>query len=317
MSISPDGLFQYGGQPVGGFLWASPWSKVYFVDGYGGKAGNSGERPDDALSTIAAATAKAATGDVIYIRPLDYAIGHGVERYSEDVSITMTNTGYNHAGTTSYPLVQPSNISIIGCAHKTNPQYAVRWKPATATALTNTSPNLHVENIGFFAEDLKAVSLLSNNTTDTQRGIDGTSFYNCEIRGGGITAADGGTALTFDHCVFLPKYNGEVDNAFTYTCSVGPGRHLTIRNCEFKEGNGTACDGPMIILTGTITEVLIRDCHFPQEPTGNAYITGTSTTVEGIVSNCYFAHANMAAGTGIAATGLFQVGCYDEVGLLA
>lgn len=309
MTISPDGLFQYGGQPVGGFLWASPWSKVYFVDGYGGAAGNSGERPDDALSTIAAATAKATTGDVIYIRPLDYSIGHGVERYSEDVSITMTNTGYNHAGTTSYPLCQPSNISIIGCAHKTNPGYAVRWKPATATALTNTSPNLHVENIGFFAEDLLAVSLLSNGTTDTQRGIDGTSFYNCEIKGGGMTVADGGTCLTLDHCRFAPKYNGEVDNAFTYTCNTSPGRLLTIRNCEFFDGNGTVCDDQWITLTGTITEVLIRDCYFGQVPTGNAYIVAAAG-VEGLIANCYFAAADGST-TAIEQGGLFTVACYD------
>jgi hypothetical protein len=315
MSTSPDGLFQYGGQPVGGFLWASPWSKVWFVDGYNGAAGNSGTKPTDAFSTIALATAAAKTGDVIYIRPLDYSIGHGVERYSEDVSITMTNTGYNHAGTTSYPLCQPSNISIIGTAHKTNPQYAVRWKPETATALTNTSPNLHVENIGFFAEGLLAVSLLSNGVTDTQRGIDGTSFYNCEIRGGGFTAADGGTALTIDRCRFLPKYDGDPESGFTYTCNVAPGRQLTIRNCEFADGNGTACLDEWITLVGTISEVIIRDCYFGLQPTNNAYIVA-GASVTGLLANIYFADSDIST-TGIEEGGLVTAGIYDGTGVNA
>jgi hypothetical protein len=313
MTVSVDGLYQYGGMPVGSFLWASPWSKVIFVDGINGKAGNSGTSPNEAVSTIALATAKATTGDVIYIRPLDYAIGHGVERYSEDVSITMTNTGLNYAGTTTFPLVQPSNISIIGVAHKSNAQYAVRWKPATATALTSTCPNLHVENIGFFAEDLLAVSLLSNGVTDTQRGIDGTSFYNCEIRGGGFTAADGGTALTLDHCRFLPKYDGAVGSAFTYTCNTNPGRQFTMRNCEFLEGNGTVCSDSVLNLTGTITEVLIRDCYFPQVPTGGAYIVA-GAAVEGLLANCHFATADLST-TGIEEGGLICAGMYDLTGI--
>ena len=313
MSTFPDGVFQYGGQPVGSFLWASPWSKVYFVDGYNGNDAFDGLKPTQAKATIAAATARAVTGDVIYIRPLDYSIGHGVERYSEDVSITMTNTGFNHAGTTSYPLCQPSNISIIGVAHKTNPQYAVRWKPATAVALTNTSPNLHVENIGFFAEGLKAVSLLSNGVTDTQRGMDGTSFYNCEIRGGGLTAADGGTALTFDHCRFLPKYDGDPENGLTYTCSTNPGRQLTIRNCEFTDGNGTPCLDEWITLVGTITEVIIRDCYFGQTPTNNALIVADNG-VEGLIANCYFAVADIGTNH-IEQGGLLAAGLYDGQGI--
>jgi hypothetical protein len=316
MSIFPDGVFQYGGQPVGG-EWFSPWSTVYFVDGIDGDDGNTGLKPTDAKKTIAAAAALATKDDVIYIRPLDYTIGHGIERYAEDVTLTATNTGLNYSGTTSYPILTPSNISIIGCAKTVTPQFATRWKYATATCLTNTTPALHVENIGFFAEDYKCVSLLSNGVTDTQRGMDGTTFYNCDFKGGGVTASDGFTSLAFNRCRFEPKYNGEVDNALTITASTNPGTKLTIQNCEFLDGsNGTVADGPWIILASFITGVVIRDCYFGQVPTGTAYITGTATTVEGVVENCHFGDADMALATGIAATGLITAGIYDLLGLV-
>lgn len=312
MSTFPDGLYQYGGQPVGSGRYDGMWgTKVYFVDGYNGSDGLSGLSPTSAKATIGAATALATKGDAVYIRPLDYAIGHGTERYAEDVTLTMTNTGYNHAGTTSYPLCTPSNISIIGCVNTFTPQMGVRWKPETAFCLTNTTPCLHVENIGFYAEDLLAVSLLSNGVTDTQRGLDGTTFYNCDIKGGGITAADGFTSLAFRRCRFEPKYNGDVDNALTITCSTNPGSKLTIENCEFLEGSdGTACTDQWITLVGTMKSVLIRDCYFPANtPTGNAFIVAAAGC-EGMVANCFFGVADGST-TGIEQGGLITVACYD------
>jgi len=317
MSVFPDGLFQYGGMPVGSRLWASPWSTAYFVDGYSGYDGFSGLKPTEAKKTIAAAVALCGRGDVVYIRPYPYGIGHGMERYAEDVTMTASKGALGIAGTSSYPILSPSDVSIIGCVNTVSPQMGVRWKPALAFCLTNTTPALHVENIGFFAEDLLAVSLLSNGTTDTQRGMDGTTFYNCDIKGGGITGSDGLTSLAFNRCRFEPKHNGEVDHALTITSQTNPGSKLTIENCEFLDGSdGTAADGPWIVLATCTKDVIIRDCYFGQVPTGTAYITGTATTVEGVVENCYFGNANMVLATGIAATGLITAGIYDLLGLV-
>jgi len=317
MSVFPDGLFQYGGMPVGAKLWASPWSTVYFVDGYSGYDGFSGLKPTEAKKTIAAAVALCGRGDVVYIRPYPYGIGHGMERYAEDVTMTASKGALGIAGTSSYPILSPSDVSIIGCVNTVSPQMGVRWKPALAFCLTNTTPALHVENIGFFAEDLLAVSLLSNGTTDTQRGMDGTTFYNCDIKGGGITAADGGSSLAFNRCRFEPKFNGEVDNALTITANLFPGARYTIENCEFLDGSdGTAADGPWINLTTVMKSVIIRDCYFGQAPTGTEYIIATNTTVEGVVQNCYFGHANMALNTEIVGSGLHLSGIYDLIGLV-
>jgi hypothetical protein len=317
LSTFPDGLFQYGGQPVGAKLWASPWSTVYFVDGYNGSDAFDGLKPTAAKKTIAAAVALCGRGDVVYIRPYPYGIGHGMERYAEDVTITASKGALGVEGSASYPILSPSDISIIGCVNTVTPQMGARWKYATATCLTNTAPALHVENIGFFAEDYKCVSLLSNGTTDTQRGMDGTTFYNCDFKGGGVTGSDGLSCLAFNRCRFEPKYNGEVDNALTITCNTNPGSKLTIENCEFLDGSdGTAADGPWIVLATVLKDVIIRDCYFGQAPTNTTYITATDTTVEGVVQNCYFGHANMTLTTEITGTGLHLSGIYDLLGLV-
>jgi hypothetical protein len=130
--------------------YLSPWSEIWFVDGVGGKADGSGKTPTDAVNTIALGVAKAARGDTVLIRPQDYAIGHGMERYTECVTLTATNTGLNYAGGTTYPILTPSDISIIGIMSNRNPEFGVRWKFGTTYCLINDTPGLHVENIGFF-----------------------------------------------------------------------------------------------------------------------------------------------------------------------
>ena len=300
---------------MGSSLWTSPWATAYFVDGYSGNDGFSGLKPTEAKKTIAAATALCGRGDIVYIRPYPYGIGHGMERYAEDVTLTASNTGVGIAGSSSYPILTPSDISIIGVCNTFTPQMSVRWKPATATCLTNTTPALHVENIGFFAEDLLGVSLLSNGTTDTQRGMDGTTFYNCDFKGGGFTATDGFTSLAIRRCRFEPKHNGDVDNALSITASTNPGTKLTIENCEFLEGsNGTACTDQWITLTGSITGVILRELYFACEtPTNNALIVAGAGCY-GFIANCYVGVADMST-THIEQGGLLQAGIYDGTGL--
>lgn len=308
MSTSPDGLFQYGGQPVGA-LWASPWSKVYFVDGESGSTTNDGLTPGTALSTIQAAVTLATRGDIIYIRPQQYTVGTGFSRYTEEVTVSVGG-----GGTASH--CTNADISIIGCVNTSNPEYGVRWKHATDTTgycLINHAPALHVENIGFFAESsADAISLLSNGSTNTQRGIDGTTFYNCVVKGGDLKASDGGDGLSIKNCRFHCGYDGHVA-AISYTASTNPGRRLLIDNCVFQTGNGTAASGPFINIGTYVTEVQIRNCFFPGTPTGNAYISSTGSNTGGI-SNCFFAVADVST-TAIVEGGLVACGIYDGGGL--
>ena len=302
MSTFPDGLFQYGGQPVGSALAASPWSIVRFVDYDNGNDANDGKSPERAKSTIQSAVTASGRGDVIYVRPRAYVVGTGFSRYTEEVTTVLTQ----------------SNLSIIGTVNTPNPEYGVRWKHATDTTgycLINIAPALHLENIGFFAEGAAgAMSILNNGTTDTQRGTDGTTITNCVVKGASILVRSGGDGFTVQNTRFHCAYNGTVA-AIDYSCSANPGRRLLIRNCEWQDGNGTTSSGPCITIAAPLTELLIRDCYFGQLPTGDVYIA-TAGANYGLIANCFFNHDDLDTDAEITlGTGVTAVGCFDKAGI--
>jgi hypothetical protein len=96
MSTVRDGLYQWGGAPVGGMSrFAGLWrGRTFYVDGTSGVLGNNALTPRRATTTLARAVALAGTDDTIYVRP--QAVG---VRYTENVVVPVTT----HAG-----------LSIIG-----------------------------------------------------------------------------------------------------------------------------------------------------------------------------------------------------------
>jgi len=283
------------------------WGTERFVDGVNGVAGRDGRSPATSLATIQTGVTAATGGDVVYINPLAFHEDRGWNRYTEDVVITsgIASNLFANAG-----------ISLIGITRPgaTGDFLGVRWTHATATALTNDAPALSVENIGFFSEGATyGVHLVHDGATNTKQGSQGTSFYNCAFKGQGLYVKDGGDGLTVEKCRFQPKWDGTVCQ-LNYSASANPGRRLTVRNCEWLDGNGTANSGPMIYLLAPITEVVIRDCFFPQIPTGNTYITAAGA-IEGIVANIHCAAADLVIATHFAVSAtLFTTGIWDELG---
>ena len=109
MTTAPDGLFQYGGQPVSSGDTPS-FGSVWFVDGTKGSVGGDGRALDDPISTVtlglAAQVAETTSrGDIVYVMPGSYA-----ESVTGDLSkvqiIGVTGGGAPHATsirpTTSY-----------------------------------------------------------------------------------------------------------------------------------------------------------------------------------------------------------------------
>lgn len=280
--------------------FSNPFVVTRFVDGLNGDDLKTGKTPDTAVKTIQRAVTLSARGDIIFIRPQDYVIGTGFRRYTEDVLTALAQ----------------SDLSIIGVTPSMNPEYGVRWKHATAQCLTNFAPALHLENIGFFAEGATYGILLSNNgVTDTQRGSDGTTIYNCVIKGKGLYVLSGGDGVCIERTRFHCAYDGTVAQ-LNYSCSVNPGRRLLVRNCEWQDGNGVVSSGPCIEIAPPLTEILIRDCYFPQLPTGGCYISAAGASNEGLIANCHFAVADMTLATAILKGGIFATGIYDETGLV-
>lgn len=295
MSVFPDGLYQYGGQPVGA-MWASPWSTARFVDAATGNDGFDGLKPTQAFKTIQAAVTASGRGDVIYVRPQTYTVGTGFARYTEMVTVPLAT----------------SDLSIIGTVNSINPEYGVRWKHATDTSgynLINDGPALHLENIGFFSEGAADTALLRNSdTTNSEKyGANGTTFYNCVVKGARISIQCG-DGVTIRNCMFHGS-NG-VTGGIIAVPGVNPGRRLRIRDCVFQEGNAAAVDTTYISVT-TFSEVLIDSCRFGLRPTDTKFITTVTST--GLISNCYFQDASATADITLS-TGMIMVGCYDVLG---
>jgi hypothetical protein len=288
-------------------MFASPWSKVYFVDGEDGVDTFDGLSPINAKKTIQSAVTAATRGDVIYIRPQQYTGGTGFSRYTEEVTVTAGAS----AGSAAH--FENADISIIGCVNTPNPEYGVRWKHLTDTTgycLINRAPALHLENLGFYAEGAAgAVRLLNNGATTTQRGSDGTTFYNCVVKAGRVITADGGDGLTFKSCFFHAAPAGGATGGITLTCSANPGRRLRILDCQFLEGNGAASATEYINIAGPASEVLINNCQFGLIPTSAKYVLITSST--GMISNCSFMKADVHLTSDLTLGGVLGVGNND------
>ena len=311
MTTFSDGLYQYGGSPVGGARFTSPWATHWFVDGTNGSAGNSGRKPDHAFSTIQAAVTAASAGDVIYINPLTYKLGTGFNRYSEDVSVTLGGSGGSGVVATN------ANISIIGVTQRGAPSdfLGVRWNKTTATPLTVDAPCLHVENIGFFTEAATyAINLRCNGATRTQEGTTGFSIYNCAIKGDGEIYMNGGNEVQIINCRFQTKYDGTV-GGINLVGSNNQNLRTRIQGCDFIGGNANNMSDAPIIGAAPCYDLLIRDCYFNAETDTGIYIniSGTNT---GMVANCFFGSADISTSS-LVASGVLGVACYDDDGVQA
>jgi len=307
MTTFGDMVYEFGGAPVGSGRYSSPWAKHYFVDGTDGKVNNGGLRPDDAMSTIQGAVDLASGGDVIYIRPLPFIVDSGFTRYEEAVTIT--------SGIASSVFVN-GNMSLIGVSNGACGDFlGVRWKETTTAAITNDAPALHVENIGFFSEGAaNGILLVHDGGSDTKQGSQGTSIYNCAFKGKGVEVLSGGDGLTIEKCRFQCSSTG-VTAQFKMTCSTHIGRRLTIRNCEWLDGNGTPPTSPCIYILPPCTEILIRDCFFPQEASASScLISCAGSSNEGLLANCFFAVADLDTDLQILPGGILVVNMYDVSG---
>lgn len=301
MSTFPDGLFQYGGQPVGGSYFTSPWATAWFVDGTsgGGNDNYSGLKPTEAKATVQAAVTAAGRGDVIYIRPLDYTSdASDVNRYSEAITIPFAT----------------EDLSLIGVSNTNpgNPNYGAKLQYTTAsgTCLTVNAPASHVENLCVRAEGADYGIYYSGvSGYATLAGACGPTLNNVVIRGGtyGVYVY-GGYAGYIANCRF--EGGAAQDDSFYMTGNAIPNRRYVIRDCYFGGTNGAAIDNAYIRILGSCTDVLIHRCYFGILPTDTHFINATGSNL-GLIAECWFDSADITLSTGIVKGGLTLVGAYD------
>ena len=312
MSNFPDMVFEFGGAPVSGGRFTSPWATHYFVDGDNGNDANSGKKPNLAFKTIQAAITASTGGDVIYIRPKTYTLGTGFARYSEDVSVTLGGSGGSGVTATN------ANKSIIGITQRPYPVdfLGVRWTFATATPLTVDAPCLHIENIGFFVEAATyAINLRCNGATRTQEGTTGFSAYNCAFKGDGQLYANGGNELQIVKCRFQAKYDGTT-GGINLVGSANAVARPVIANCDFIGGNNNAMATAPINGASPWYNAVLRDLWFDKDATAGKFVVISGTTSTGIIGPCYCGSDDIST-TSFDTAGLEVVGAFDDDGIQA
>lgn len=193
MTTFADGVYQYGGMPVGGY--PNFGGKVFFVKPASGADGNDGRSPTRALKTLARAHAlcTANKNDVVYL-------------------ISESNTASATTDYQSATLTWSKDLThLIGvCAPGKFSQRARVAQLSTATAIDPlidvTADGCYFANFSIFHGVADATSLVALRVTGTRN-----YFENMHIAGMGdatmVTAGaaslkiDGGSENTFKNCV--------------------------------------------------------------------------------------------------------------------
>ena len=307
MTTFGDQVREYGGAPVGSGRFSSPWATHYFVDGDNGTAGAGGLRPDKATATVAQAISLAGYGDVIYVRP---------KKPGGSTSGDASDPGFYTADTMVIPFAK-HQLAIIGVNSASTLYGPFIW-PTSGIGLDVYASAFHIENMTIHAESVTyAIYLRGISGYATKAGSCGASIENCVI-GYGQTLVEGGGDTVFRNCHFRNAIPLDIKGN---AAGVGPIRRDAVIGCWFGANNGAAVATAYVTLEGSISEFLMKDCHFDQPTAVDEYIN-SSGSVDGLISNCYFADDAVTWGADagdeirIASGTLCPSGCYDNAGSL-
>ena len=303
MTTFGDGVYQYGGMPVGNGRFTNMWGTHWFVDGTDGSDAYDGKSPVRSKATIQAAVTAASRGDVIYIRPLTYTTdGSDINRYVEAVTVPYAT----------------NDLSMIGVcnSHYGNPNYGAKlqYTVASSTCLTVNAPALHMENMCVRAEGAtNAIHFNGTSGYATLAGSCGPTMYNVVIRGSlnGVRVT-AGYAANIVGCRF--EGGSATDNAIVLNGSASPQRRVRIQDCHIDSFNGAANDNAYIRILGPSTDLLIYRCTFDIIPTDTYYIQATGSNL-GMIANCWFCDDSVDTDAEIVLGGLKVVTCWDVGGI--
>lgn len=274
-----------------------PWQEEWFVSA-DGDDGNTGLGPADPKLTIQSAATAMGVGDICRIQPKPYVVGTGHARYDEIVTIPLAK----------------SNLSFIGAGRNKNNEFGVRILVSSAGyGLTVLAPSCHFENIGIITIGGTGNFHMKNNGgTNTQRGSDGPSFFNCHFKGGSDEVT-GGQSPIFMGCRFHYT-TGTLKIATPAVSSYG----AQFIDCNWLDNNGAQNTGPCIQAGGAhVYNLLVEDCKFPQIGSGAKYFIFGGTLGTGLISKCVFNKADVHLTNDMTLNTLIDVvGCYDGSGAL-
>jgi pectate lyase len=288
MTTFDDGLYQYGGVPVGGSIMGLIGDgKVFYVDPGNGATDNTGESPTNALKGLQAGIDKcvAGRGDVIVRLP-------GGEEVSETVA-------FNKSG-----------ITVVAATYGVNPYASGELFSTYAAATFTDGPAATITSrctiigLGFASRDTGATfysgaAMLIGG--DAGAGQFGAHIKNCRFPKWGLDnriglAVEGSSDVIIENCDF----EGVGANFDSGIYVQGATANITIRYNHFRDcdtgiqfGAFTSGSPDCIIqgnvaVHGTLLETpgaavgVVVDNYIPTLDVGNAYGSGVSlATLEG------------------------------------
>jgi len=285
MGTTSGGLFQYGGQPVGGALGSSPFGKAYFVDYEKGSDTNAGTSVGKAVKTLSQAISLVTTNnnDVIYI--------DGNSAVVETAMVTLSKNRVTIVGCNGVPGHYGQGARISG----THTATATNIGTFKNTGVRNTFVGLKFENASTVAEGLycvveagefaryfncsiyKSSDLAETGAAELLLNGDSAMFYNCCIGSsanetGGVranillTATISGKKCRdcyFEGCLILSKAD-DTDHVDVYGANATDvERMLMFKDCTFLNNqlsSGTPAHAVGFGAAQTQGSVFLKDC---------------------------------------------------------
>jgi len=287
MGTTFEGLFQYGGQPVGGMLGSSPFGNAFFVSYGRGSDANDGKSPLRPFKTFSKAIATVVSdhNDVIYIDGDDSVVETAMVSIPKNrITVIGCNGFPGHYGqgakihlgvtTAATDIATVQNTGVRNCF----------------VGIKFTNANTVAEGIYGFAEGgeytrffncefYKETDLDVTTASEFLHNGDSTQFYNCTFGSSANIIADNvirpNVSVTatldgkkcrdtyFENCIFLAK-SGGTEHVFVYGANATDVERMLLMNgCMFINSTLAAADPAHAVGFGaaqTQGAVLLKDC---------------------------------------------------------
>ena|SRR3990167_5422345 len=317
MSTVSDGLYQYGGVPVGGLFMPG---KVFFVRPGTGSDSNSGKTPAKALKTVsqahtlmtansndvayliaesntASATTDYYTATLTWSKDLTHLVGMGVPTMVSQrsrIAQTSTATGVS-------PLV---DVTADGCIFK---NFQVFHGVADATSLIavrvtgdrNYFERIHFAGIGdatMSAAGATSLAIVGGDENVFKDSVIGLDTITQDADGVNLIMDTGASRNMFDDCLFQSYISATGASHVSIADSTAIDRWLWFRRCLFmsKSTNKTVDMAEVFQIPAGISQgaIVLQDCTTMNDGGAPVWTAGT----EGIVWANMPAAATSAAG---------------------
>jgi len=282
MTTFSDGLFQYGGMPVGTFTGGQP-RKCYFVNGRDGQPDNPGTSWNKAVDTIQAGVDLA---NVMANRRIDVDVYIASSYYDEEVVVNHSNQGItyswmitDHSATTHWGaevgrlrLIGTGLVFLRGGVHGTSGQ-------ATTPALSICRPNVDIWNI--HARTLTQLNAAGAWTSgDGSEGHAHVGLPSIMVQKSNnltVGSLDGGNAsyVRFFNC---RADGGDPHEGAWVRCGIliAGADHVQAWNCAFE-----SCTYNVAIIGSSMGKSIgtqLHNCRFQNPGTSDVYVGGDDHT---------------------------------------